>query len=104
MRDAEQHLGVIREKRPAWASRCEATNTSLRFLDSLSYIVKGDPSEKGVMPHFKCVRCKARLYSEAGPADSVGDLCPGCGSLLEPVGELAEIVGFRSIRVPPQCD
>ncbi len=50
------------------------------------------------MPHFKCVRCKARLYSEAGPADSVGDLCPGCGSLLEPVGELAEIVGFRSIK------
>ena len=28
----------------------------------------------------------------------VGDLCPGCGSLLEPVGNLAEIVGFRSIR------
>lgn len=50
------------------------------------------------MPHFKCVACKARLYSATAPADLVGDLCPGCGSLLEPVGELAEIVGFRSIR------
>jgi hypothetical protein len=50
------------------------------------------------MPHFKCVACKTRLYSAAGPDDLVGDLCPGCGSLLEPVGELAEIVGFRSIK------
>jgi hypothetical protein len=50
------------------------------------------------MPHYKCVGCKTRLYSAAGPADLVGDLCPGCGSLLEPVGELAEIVGFQSIK------
>jgi hypothetical protein len=50
------------------------------------------------MPHFKCVGCRTRLYSAAGPADLVGDLCPGCGSLLEPVGELAEIVGFQSIK------
>jgi hypothetical protein len=50
------------------------------------------------MPHFKCVACKTRLYSAGGPDDLVGDLCPGCGSLLEPVGDLAEIVGFRSIR------
>ena len=50
------------------------------------------------MPHSKCVACKTRLYTAAGSDDLVGDLCPGCGSLLEPVGELAEIVGFRSIR------
>jgi hypothetical protein len=50
------------------------------------------------MPHFKCVACRTRLYSAAGPADLVGDLWPGCGSLLEPVGELAEIVGFRAIK------
>ena len=56
------------------------------------------PIEAALMPHFKCVACKARLYSAAAPADLVGDLCPGCGSLLEPVGELAEIVGFRSIK------
>jgi hypothetical protein len=50
------------------------------------------------MPHFKCVACKTRLYSAAASADLVGDLCPDCGSPLEPVGELAEIVGFRSIE------
>lgn len=50
------------------------------------------------MSHFKCVACKTRLYSAARPIEGVGDLCPGCGSLLEPVGELAEIVGFRSIK------
>jgi hypothetical protein len=49
------------------------------------------------MPHFKCVACKTRLHSAPGPDGLVGDLCPGCGSVLEPVGELAEIVGFRSI-------
>lgn len=49
------------------------------------------------MPHYKCVACKTRLHSAGRPADLVGDLCPGCGSLLEPVGELAEVVGFRSI-------
>jgi hypothetical protein len=50
------------------------------------------------MPHFKCIACKTRQYSPADPADPVGDLCPGCGSLLEPVGELSEIVGFQSIK------
>ena len=50
------------------------------------------------MPHFKCQACKTRLYHAADPADRVGDLCPECGALLEPVGGLAEIVGFRSIQ------
>jgi hypothetical protein len=50
------------------------------------------------VPHFKCVACKTRLDSTAGPADLVDDLCPGCRSPLEPVGELAEIVGFRAIK------
>ena len=40
------------------------------------------------MPHLKCVGCKTRLYSAAIRADLVDDLCPGCGSPLEPVGEL----------------
>ena len=49
------------------------------------------------MPHYKCVACKTRLYSAGRPTDLVGDLGPGCGSLLESVGNLAEVVGFRSI-------
>jgi hypothetical protein len=52
------------------------------------------------MPHFKCVGCKTRMYSAAIRADLVDDLCPGCGSPLEPVGELAEIMGFQSIKQP----
>jgi hypothetical protein len=49
------------------------------------------------MPHLKCESCRTRLY-RAGSGDQVGDLCPDCGCLLEPVGELAELVGFRLIR------
>src|SRR5512132_3041943 len=50
------------------------------------------------MPHFKCVACKLRLDAAVTRADMVGDLCPGCGSLLAPVGDLSEVVGFRLIR------
>jgi hypothetical protein len=32
------------------------------------------------------------------PGCPIGDLCPVCGSLLEPVGDLAEIVGYRVIE------
>lgn len=50
------------------------------------------------MPHYKCEACKTRLYNAGTPTGLVGDLCPGCGSLLEPVEKLAEVVGFRSIK------
>jgi hypothetical protein len=49
------------------------------------------------MPHYKCEACKARLYVPGTAAELVGDLCPECGSLLEPVADLAQLVGFRSI-------
>jgi hypothetical protein len=49
------------------------------------------------MPHYKCVACKTRLYRAASAAHQVRDPCPGCGSLLEPVGELAEVFGFRHV-------
>jgi hypothetical protein len=49
------------------------------------------------MSHYKCVGCRIRLHRPGPPAELVGDLCPGCGSLLEPVGELAGIVGFQAI-------
>ena len=52
------------------------------------------------MPHLKCLACKTRLQSTESPADPIGDLCPVCGSLLEPVGDLAEIVGYRVIDSP----
>ena len=50
------------------------------------------------MAHLKCLACKTRLYSTESPADPIGDLCPVCGSLLEPLGDLGEIVGYRVIE------
>lgn len=44
------------------------------------------------MPDFKCVACRTRIRREDD-----GEPCPTCGSPLEPVGQLAEVVGFRSI-------
>lgn len=43
------------------------------------------------MLHFKCEACRFRLISPA--------MCPGCGSPVEQVRDLAEIVGFRSVRI-----
>ena len=50
------------------------------------------------MPHFKCLPCKTRLYSTESQADPIGHLGSVCGSLLEPVGDLGEIVGYRLIE------
>ena len=47
------------------------------------------------MRHLKCVVCKIRLSIPGAPAEMVGELCPSCGSLLEPVGTLVEVMGFR---------
>ena len=49
------------------------------------------------MAHYKCGACRARLQVSGQPAERVGDLCPECGSLLEPVVEIAELLGFRRI-------
>jgi len=50
------------------------------------------------MPHFKCLPCKTSLYSAESQADPIWHLCPVCSSLLEPVGDLGEIVGYRVIE------
>ena len=82
-----------------------ATHARLVFLDSIVIDHASDETEaeRGRMPHLKCEPCGMRLYT-AGSGDQVGDLCPGCGSLLEPVGELAELVGFRLIRFAGAAD
>ena len=58
------------------------------------------------MPHSKCVACKIRLYSAGAPAELTAELCPACGAPLEPVGSLAEVVGFRRVtrRDDPTAD
>jgi hypothetical protein len=45
------------------------------------------------MPHYKCVTCTTRLVT-AGPPGS----CEGCGSVLEPVGALSEVIGYRLVQ------
>lgn len=50
------------------------------------------------MPHLKCEACRIRLHSPQSPIDEVGELCPVCGSLLEPVRRLSELMGLRLIR------
>jgi predicted amidophosphoribosyltransferase len=58
------------------------------------------------MPHLKCEACRARVRSSAGEVTTWADLCPLCGRPLQPVGELAELVGYRSVapREPPWRD
>jgi hypothetical protein len=63
----------------------------------MSSILDGVTDESALVPHFKCVACRTRLSSAAAPAEMVGDLCPSCGNLLEPVGSLVEVIGFRRI-------
>lgn len=46
------------------------------------------------MPHYKCVTCTTRLTAASGPPGC----CDGCGSFLEPVTELSEVVGYRLVQ------
>jgi hypothetical protein len=54
------------------------------------------------MAHSKCLTCRARVWREGSPADHVRDLCPGCGGPLDPVSDLSELIGFRSLRARPR--
>ena len=49
------------------------------------------------MLHLKCVACRLRLAAQTTPENDAAELCPGCGSRLEPVGSLAEVVGFQAV-------
>jgi hypothetical protein len=50
------------------------------------------------MAHFKCLRCRSRVWRDGPADDPADDLCPGCGDPLEGVAELSELVGLRSLR------
>jgi hypothetical protein len=51
------------------------------------------------MAHSKCLSCRARVWREGSSPE---DLCPGCGGPLLAVGDLAELVGLRSLRARPR--
>jgi len=50
------------------------------------------------MPHYKCATCKIPPSRLRAPAELVGDLCPECGSLLEPAAGVAELIGYRTVE------
>ena len=50
------------------------------------------------MYHLKCVVCRIRVRGCQSPAGEVGELCPLCGSLLEPVRHLSELLGLQERR------
>lgn len=57
------------------------------------------------MPHYKCVACRVRLETTPVRADSVAGACPQCGLPLDPVVDLAGLIGFRrvvSLDGPPR--
>jgi hypothetical protein len=45
------------------------------------------------MPHFKCATCRTRISTVGG----AGDVCEACGSRLELVTDLTELVGYRAV-------
>jgi hypothetical protein len=48
-----------------------------------------------VVYHLKCVVCRIRVRGCQSPAGEVGELCPLCGSALEPVRHLSELLGLQ---------
>lgn len=56
------------------------------------------------MPHYKCDACRIRLHPPRTRVDRVSDLCPECGSLLDPVADLAQLIGFRLIASQRDAD
>lgn len=47
------------------------------------------------MYHLKCDVCRIRVRCQQWQAGEVGELCPGCGSLLEPAERLSELLGLQ---------
>jgi hypothetical protein len=46
---------------------------------------------------FKCLACKTCLRSKESEADPIGDLCPVCGSLLEPASWAVELIADSGV-------
>jgi hypothetical protein len=62
---------------------------------------------RGLVPYFKCVSCRIRVYALGAATDLTSGSCPGCGQPLELVAELTDVMGFRSPNlydssVPPR--
>jgi hypothetical protein len=56
------------------------------------------------MAHAKCLTCRARVWRAGPVTEHLDDLCPGCGGPLEPVVDLSELIGLRSLRARPRLE
>jgi hypothetical protein len=65
----------------------------------LCYRSEGDFDRKALVPYLKCVSCKIRVSTADAGTDQTGRSCPACGRSLEPVGKLAEVLGFRTPNI-----
>ena len=54
------------------------------------------------MAHFKCNRCRARVWREGDANRARAELCPGCGDPLEAVTHASELIGMRALRTRPR--
>ena len=54
------------------------------------------------MPHAKCLHCRSRVWCDLPADEPPATLCPGCGSELEAVSDLSELVGLRSLGARPK--
>jgi hypothetical protein len=48
------------------------------------------------VPYLKCVTCKIRVSGAGAGTDLTDVSCPSCGQALEPVANLAGVLGYRS--------
>jgi hypothetical protein len=51
---------------------------------------------KASVPYLKCEPCKIRVSAAGAETTLTDGSCPACGSALEPVVHLTEVIGFRS--------
>lgn len=49
------------------------------------------------MPHCRCTTCKLRVRVPGRSTELVEVLCPECGSPLEPVADLSELIGYHTV-------
>ena len=59
------------------------------------------PRGLGIVTHFKCTPCRARVWREGDGTELGDELCPGCGGPLEPVERAEQLVGLRALGPRP---
>lgn len=87
--DCNQDLRVIGKEAPA-------AQRGLVILDFYFIYTSSTATRKRLtMHHLKCAGCRIRFRAPQPPAGGLDELCPACGSLLEPAHNLSELIGLQ---------